>query len=90
MTGEQHDTDSFVDLVKRIEAFPATECACERLFCQLRNLVGHFRHQMFDSMIADLLVIRTRIIWPKAAQIQECAKILKEVQSDTDPDQAAT
>jgi hypothetical protein len=62
MAGQQHDTDSFVDLVKRIEAFPATECACERLFCQLRNLVGDFRHQMSDSMIVDLLVIETKII----------------------------
>jgi hypothetical protein len=67
IAGRQHDTDSFVDLVKRIEAFLATECACERLFCQLRNLVGDFRHQMSDSMIVDLLVIRTRIIWPNAA-----------------------
>jgi hypothetical protein len=33
IAGQQHDTDSFVDLVKRIGAFPATECACERLFC---------------------------------------------------------
>jgi hypothetical protein len=41
---QQHDTDSFVDFVKRTEAFPATEYACERLSCQLRNLVGHFRH----------------------------------------------
>jgi hypothetical protein len=67
IAGQQHDTDSFVDFVKRIEDFPATECACERLFCQLRNLVGDFRHQMSDSMIADLLVIKTRIIWFNAA-----------------------
>jgi hypothetical protein len=40
--GGQDDVNSFVDLVKRIEAFPATECACERLFCQFRNLVGDF------------------------------------------------
>jgi hypothetical protein len=33
IAGRQHDIDSFVDLVERIEAFPATECACERLFC---------------------------------------------------------
>jgi hypothetical protein len=33
ISGQQHDTDSFVDLVKRIEAFPTTKCACERLFC---------------------------------------------------------
>jgi hypothetical protein len=64
ITGEQHDIDSFVDLVKRIEAFPATECACERLLYQLRTLVGHFRHQISDPMIADLLVIKTGIIWP--------------------------
>jgi hypothetical protein len=90
MAGQQHDTDSFVDLVKRIEALPATECACERLFCQLRNLVGDFRYQMSDSMIVNLLVIKTRIIWPNAMQIKECAEILKEGQSDTGPDQAAT
>jgi hypothetical protein len=61
IAGQQHDTDSLVDLVKWMEAFPATTCACERLFCQLRNLVGDFRHQMSDSMIVDLLVIKTRI-----------------------------
>jgi hypothetical protein len=38
----QLDTGPFVDFVKRIEASPATECACERLFCQLHNLVGDF------------------------------------------------
>jgi hypothetical protein len=41
-------------------------------------------------MIVDPLVIKTRIIWPDAAQIQECAEILKEGQSYTGPDQAAT
>jgi hypothetical protein len=90
IASRQPDTDSFVDLVKRTEAFPATECACERLFCQFRNLVGDFRHQMSDSMIVDLLVIRTRIIWSNGAQIKECAEILKEVQLDTFPDQTAT
>jgi hypothetical protein len=67
IAGQQHGIDSFVDLVRRIEAFPATECACERLLCQLRNLVGDFRHQMSDSMIVDPLVIRTIIIWLNAA-----------------------
>jgi hypothetical protein len=67
MAGQQHDNDSFVDLVKRIEAFPATEWACERLFCQFRNLVGDFRHQMPDSMIVALLMMKTRVIWPNAA-----------------------
>jgi hypothetical protein len=90
IAGQQHDTDSFVNLVKGIEAFPATECACERLFCQLRNLVGDFRYQMSDSVIVDLLVIKTRIIWPNAAQIKEWAGILKEVQSDAGPDQTAS
>jgi hypothetical protein len=90
MAGRQHNTDSCVDLVKRIKAFPVTECACERLFCQLRNLVGDFRHQMSDSMIADLLVIKIRIISHNAAQIQKCAESLKEIQSDTVPDQTGT
>jgi hypothetical protein len=44
VAGQQLDARSFTDLLKRIKAFPATECACERLFCQLRNLVGDFRH----------------------------------------------
>jgi hypothetical protein len=35
MAGQQHGIDSFVDLVKRIKAFPATERKCKRLFCQL-------------------------------------------------------
>jgi hypothetical protein len=30
--GQQLDTRSFTYLLKRIEAFPSTECACERLF----------------------------------------------------------
>jgi hypothetical protein len=45
---------------------------------------------MSDPMIVNPLVIKTRIIWPKAAQIKECAEILKEGQLDTGPDQAAT
>jgi hypothetical protein len=76
--------------VKGIEAFPATEWVCEKLFCQLRNLVSDFRHQMSDSMIADLLLTETRITWPNAPQIKECAEILKEVSLDTGPDQMAT
>jgi hypothetical protein len=36
------------------------------------------------------LMIKTRIIWPDAAQIKECAEILREVQSDTGSNQTAT
>jgi hypothetical protein len=89
IAGQQHETDSFVDLVKGMEVFPVTECACERLFCQLRNSVGDFRHQMSDSLIVDLLVTKRRIIWPNAAQIKEWAEILRQVQSQTGPDQTA-
>jgi regulator of sigma D len=32
VAGQQLDIRSFTDLLKRIEAFPATDCACERLF----------------------------------------------------------
>jgi hypothetical protein len=90
IAGQQLDTGPFVDLLKRIEAFPATECACERFFCQLRNLVSGFRHQMCDSMIVDLLVIKTGIIWPNGTHIKECSDILRrasKVQSDAEPDQ---
>jgi hypothetical protein len=38
-------------------------------------------------MIVDLLMIKTRIMWPNAAHIKECAEDLREVQSDTGPDQ---
>jgi hypothetical protein len=33
VSSQQLDTRSFTDLLKRIEAFPATECTCEMLFC---------------------------------------------------------
>jgi hypothetical protein len=41
-------------------------------------------------MMVDLLVIKTRIIWPDTAQIKECAEVLKEVKLDTGPDQTAS
>jgi hypothetical protein len=42
---------------------------------------------MSDSMIVDLLAIKTRIIWPNAAQIKECAEIPRAVQSEAGADQ---
>jgi hypothetical protein len=90
VAGQQLDTRSFTDLAKRTEALPATKCACKRLFCQFRNLSGDFRHQMSQSMIVDLSMIKTRIIWLDAAQIKERAEILREVQSNTWSDQMAT
>jgi hypothetical protein len=45
---------------------------------------------MSDSAFVDLLMIETRNIWPDAAQIKDCAEILREVQSDTELDQMAT
>jgi hypothetical protein len=32
VAGQQLDTGSFTDFVKRIETLPAKECACERFF----------------------------------------------------------
>jgi hypothetical protein len=90
VAGQQLDPRSFTDLLKRIEAFPATEGAYETLLCQLRNLIGDFQYQMSDSMIVDLLMTETRIIWLDAARIKERAKILREVQSDIAPDLTAT
>jgi hypothetical protein len=34
VTGQQVDTRSFTDLLKRTGAFPATTWVCEGLFCQ--------------------------------------------------------
>jgi hypothetical protein len=32
MASQQQNTDSFIDLVKRMEAFSATECAYKKFF----------------------------------------------------------
>jgi hypothetical protein len=85
----QFNSRSFPGLVKRIEAFPATECACIKLSCQLRTLVGDFHHQKSDSMIVGLVMIKTRITWPDTAHIKEWAEILREVQPETGPNQTA-
>jgi hypothetical protein len=74
-------------LLKRIEAFPATEC--EKPLAQLRRFGGDFQHQISDSMIIDLSVIETRIIWPDAAHLKKHTGILREVQSDTGRGQTA-
>jgi hypothetical protein len=76
--------------VAKIEAFPTTECAREMRFCQLLNKIGDFQHQMPDSVIVDLLVIKTRIISPNAARIKECADVLSKVQSGTGTSDTAT
>jgi hypothetical protein len=83
VAGRQLGSRPFVDIVKRIEGFPAAEGACERLFCQFPNLVGDFRHQMSEYMIVDLVVIKAIIIWPGAAHIKECGEGISEVRSDT-------
>jgi hypothetical protein len=90
IAGQKRDNDFCLDLAQRIEALPATEGACEKLFCQLHTFVSDFLHKVSDSMTVDLSIINTRIIWPDAAQIKECTVILMEVQFGTDPDQAAT
>jgi hypothetical protein len=44
---------------------------------------------MSDSMIVHLLMVKTRIICPDAAQIKKRADILREVQLDTGTGQTA-
>jgi hypothetical protein len=83
VAGRQIDTSPYVDLVKRIEAFPATKSVCEKLFCELYNQARDFWQQMSDSLIVHLLMIKARIIWSDATHIKECAEALGEVQSDT-------
>jgi hypothetical protein len=74
--GRQLDIGFFPDLAKRIEAFPAADGACKRLFCQSCSFAGDFRHQKPDSMIVDLLVIETTIIWSNGTHAKEGADIL--------------
>jgi hypothetical protein len=62
ITDQQLEGPSFTYILKRTEAFPTTECACEKLFYQLPNLIGDIWHQMSDLMIIDHLMIETRII----------------------------
>jgi hypothetical protein len=74
--------------MKKAEHFPQQN-AHVKGFCQLRNLVSDFPGQMDDSVNVHLLVIKTKIGWPNAAQIKECSEILREGQSDTGPNQRA-
>jgi hypothetical protein len=56
-------TDDLVDLARRVQRFPATEAGCERLFCNIRNLVGDFRQRMTAKTIRSLLRIRMDELW---------------------------
>jgi hypothetical protein len=56
-------TATLVEIGRRMAAFPATECTCERLFCNLRNLVGDFRQSMKARTLKDLLSIRVHQLW---------------------------
>jgi hypothetical protein len=87
--GQQLDTRSFTDLVKRIEAFPATECACEMLFYQLRNLIA------ISGPNVGLYDCRSVNDQNKNHVARRCAdqrvrRDPSEAQLDTGPDQTAT
>jgi hypothetical protein len=56
-------TASLVELGQRMAVFPATECACERLFCHLRNLIGDFRQSMSSATLRNLVRIRLHHLW---------------------------
>jgi hypothetical protein len=54
---------SLIELGERMAEFPATECSCERIFCQVRNLVGDFRQHMKSGTLRDLVRIRMHRLW---------------------------
>jgi hypothetical protein len=56
-------TAGLVEVGQRMAVFPASECACERLFCNIRNLVGDYRHSMSTETLRNLLRIRMNKIW---------------------------
>jgi hypothetical protein len=56
-------TGSLVGLGQRMAVFPATETACERLFCHIRNLIGDFRQAMTTDTIRLLVRIRLHHLW---------------------------
>jgi hypothetical protein len=62
-------TDAFVEMGQRMSTFPATECCCARLFCNVRNIVGGFRHAL-DPILRDLVTIRMDVIWGQERKSQ--------------------
>jgi hypothetical protein len=64
-------TAAFVEIGQRMATFPATECCCERLFCNVRNVVGDFRHAMKPETLRDLMTIRMDVIWAGEKKSQD-------------------
>jgi hypothetical protein len=88
--GLQLNIGPFGDFVKRIEAFPAAECAYKGLSRQSNISVGDFRHEMSASTTVNLLAIKIERIWSNAAHITECVEFFSEVQSETQTYQTIT
>jgi hypothetical protein len=70
-----------VDIAKRVQAFAATETSCERLFCQLRNMVGDFRHRLATTTMRDLLWLRMDYLW-NTAKDKQAHKIVKFLETE--------
>jgi hypothetical protein len=56
-------TAALVEIGRRMAVFPASECHCERLFRNIRNLVGDYRQSMSTETLRNLLRIRMHQIW---------------------------
>jgi len=48
----------FIDLMKRMAEFPASEAGCERVFSLLRHLCGGYRWNLSSEMIQALMTIK--------------------------------
>jgi hypothetical protein len=75
------DTHSFVDFVERMEVFPASERTYEALF---------MNYAIWQAISGTKFMIRwLSICWAERCADQKRTEILRELQSDTGPDQTA-
>jgi hypothetical protein len=56
-------SSNFVELGLRMLSFPASEVGCERVFCNLRNLIGDSRKNLSSDTITHLMRIRMNSIF---------------------------
>jgi hypothetical protein len=72
-------TAPLVELGHRMAVFPATECSCERLFCNVRNLIGDFRQSVSSTTLRNLVRIRLHHLWndDRASDVQSVTSRLQ-------------
>jgi hypothetical protein len=73
------------DFAKRLNAFPATECGCERVFSHMRNIIGDERKSLSLNSIRNILRIRLDYLFNQEKNsMQTIANRLSRVNNDCD------